>query len=489
MNYSFWYDEVVWLVSSKSFSAIKDGVIFSLKPPLFGFFLFIWQKISSCEFFLRFPCLIFGLISILLTYQIAKVLFNKKTGLIAAFIVTFSPFHIYYCQELTHYSLTVCLSLCSMYFFIIGLQENERHCWTKYIIATVACIYTNYMCLFLLLTQALFFPIFYLKKKTLMKRYLFSQGIILLLTIPLASFFFGSISVIEKFGDIVYHWMPKGDWRYVVQTFNIFNLGYHSQTISRLAGMLIFVPLFLRGIWLNRKAKDKLLILLFWLWLPIISSILVAYFLRLHIYVHRNFIYSTASYYLLIASGLDKLSKKYLCCFLAAILLLSATSLHSYYQNIFFTPEEPYRSGVHLKQDHKAAAEYITSNFKEGDTVIHVCLSSDLPFFYYASKSQNTAIKNMLKDYYANKGHRIKEKDEIENFVAGHKRAWFVFSHWEPESLDSPVSNEKKIKSAFDQTYHLIASKGFEGISIYLYDLKNGGNEGSRVSGNFSKSF
>jgi 4-amino-4-deoxy-L-arabinose transferase-like glycosyltransferase len=388
MNYSFWYDEVLWILSAENFSSIKDFCIFTLKPPLFAILLFLWRKVTTIEFFLRLPSLVFGLLNILLSYKIAKVLFNYKIGILTAFIITFSPFHIYYSQELTHYSLTVFLVLASIYLFILCLQKNKWNYWFGYTMATIGCLYTNYVCLFLWFSQLLFYVLFYLKKVPSKRKFWISQGLIFILITPLIGLCYTSVSIMKEFEDLVYHWMPKGNWQYILQTFNVFNLGYHSQRITRIIAIPFFFSLFLLGIWVNRNAKEKILLLLFWLFLPIISSILIGYLFSINIYTHRNFIYASVPYYILIANGLNKLSKKYLLSFLTLILLLFSNSLNNYYQNIFFTSEEPYRSGVHLKQDHRAAAEYIISNFKKGDTVIHVCRNSELPFFYYASLSK-----------------------------------------------------------------------------------------------------
>jgi hypothetical protein len=479
-SYSFWYDEVVWLLTSKNLSTLNFFSTLTLKPPLFTIFLYLWQKLVSTEFLLRLPSLVFGLLSILLSYKLTNILFERRVAILVAFIISLSPFHIYYSQELTHYSLTLLLSLASMYFFILCWQRNEWHLWIGYTMVTTASIYTNYLCIFLLLVQNLFYFTFCLKRKFFLKGWLLSQGIVLLLISPLVFFFTESIYILKYFKEEFYSWIPKGDWRYILQTFNVFNLGYSTTKLSRIAGLALFFPLFLRGVWINRREREKLFILLFWLFGPIIFSIIIAYILGINTYTHRNFFFSSIPYYALVASALSKLPKRFLLTLLIIIVFLFAHSLHNYYRNIFFTPEKIYRPGVHLKKDNRGTTQYIQRNFKEQDTVLHVSHDTALPFVYYAFFSKDTSIRSLsarkefLREFPLIFYLRflIKDRKDIEDFTTGFSRVWLVYSHWEQQYLDSPDSEARKIKNAFDQMYSLIQIKEFEGISLFLYDLK-----------------
>ncbi len=73
---------------------------------------------------LRFMSILFGSLSIFLVYLIAKKLFNERTALIAAFILTFSSYHIVMSLAEMDTSM-IFFVLFSIYFFIKAVKENK----------------------------------------------------------------------------------------------------------------------------------------------------------------------------------------------------------------------------------------------------------------------------------------------------------------------------------------------------------------------------
>lgn len=149
--YSFWHDEIGWLLICKdNLLNSLNGTITIFKPPLFKLLVFLWAYIGQDEFSLRLLPFIFGILSIIFIYKIGRILFDEKAGLIAAFLLAISPFHIYYSQELSHYTLTAFLALGSVYYLIFCLNENNARAWIKLIILNALCLYTSYISIFLL---------------------------------------------------------------------------------------------------------------------------------------------------------------------------------------------------------------------------------------------------------------------------------------------------------------------------------------------------
>ena len=101
-KYDFWYDEAVTLLAAKELT-LRSVLTFSqlpLNPSLFYFLVKFWMLLGKSEFILRLLPLTFGFLSIITIYFVGKALFNRKAGLIGAFLLAISPFHIYYSQEL-----------------------------------------------------------------------------------------------------------------------------------------------------------------------------------------------------------------------------------------------------------------------------------------------------------------------------------------------------------------------------------------------------
>jgi uncharacterized membrane protein len=111
---SIWLDEA-WSIyhSQQPLSQIiglKDNT-----PPLYYLLLHFWMQIkSNSEFSARLLSTFLGTISIYVTYLLGSLIFNKKTGILAALLLAISPIHIYYSQETRAYSLFFLLTLLSM---------------------------------------------------------------------------------------------------------------------------------------------------------------------------------------------------------------------------------------------------------------------------------------------------------------------------------------------------------------------------------------
>ena len=136
------------------------------------------QIFGQSEFSIRFPALIFGVLSIFMIYKLGKVLFNLEIGLLSALILAISPFHIHYSQEARPYSLLMVLSLISTYYFVKFIKSHhEKNFRGKfnslshkilsflknkkiigiYIASTLIGIYTHYFIFFLFQICCFFF--------------------------------------------------------------------------------------------------------------------------------------------------------------------------------------------------------------------------------------------------------------------------------------------------------------------------------------------
>ena len=76
-------------------------------------------------FGLRFASIIFGALSIILVYLIGKELFNKRTALISAFILTLSSYHFLMTLADMDTSMILFVLVC-LYFLIKALKENKN---------------------------------------------------------------------------------------------------------------------------------------------------------------------------------------------------------------------------------------------------------------------------------------------------------------------------------------------------------------------------
>lgn len=77
------------------------------------------------EFAVRLPSAIFGILAIYVVYLLTKHLFNEKTGLLAAFILAISPWHIQFSRTALEVNLSSLLFPLGLYLFLRGLKKPK----------------------------------------------------------------------------------------------------------------------------------------------------------------------------------------------------------------------------------------------------------------------------------------------------------------------------------------------------------------------------
>jgi hypothetical protein len=121
---SFWYDETFTMqVVSLRFEQLPAAILADVHPPLFYLMLWFWKFISTSEFWMRLPVIIFGLVAIALLYRLALHFTKDRTvALIAAALAAVLPAQAYYATELRSYSFLTCL----IFGALLALFENKR---------------------------------------------------------------------------------------------------------------------------------------------------------------------------------------------------------------------------------------------------------------------------------------------------------------------------------------------------------------------------
>ncbi len=135
---SVWIDEML---------SIRDAEEFTLSipytRPLFYALLKFWMLFGGGDAWLRTLAVVFGLGSILLTYQLGKVLVSKSVAYVAAFLMAISPLFINHSQEIRMYSLISFLSVLGTLVFVRMLQNPSSGKWGGWVAARVLLVISN----------------------------------------------------------------------------------------------------------------------------------------------------------------------------------------------------------------------------------------------------------------------------------------------------------------------------------------------------------
>ena len=108
------------------FSQVIGESINSLNPPIFYIVLKMWSSIfGTSEVAMRFMSIFFGLVSIVVLYQLLKKWFNVKIAISGTFFVAISPMFIRYAQEIGSYTMMTAITLMVVYFLDSRLDNSK----------------------------------------------------------------------------------------------------------------------------------------------------------------------------------------------------------------------------------------------------------------------------------------------------------------------------------------------------------------------------
>ncbi|MEP3276316.1 MAG: glycosyltransferase family 39 protein [Stappiaceae bacterium] len=147
---SLWYDEAVsWQQSSGSFTDMIMLVAGDNYPPLHNVLLWLTMPlIGDGEYALRLPSILMGLLTVWLVYRLGRTLFAPEAGLLAAFLLAISPFHIWFSTEARMYAVFAAMGLA---FLVAAVATLKRPGWGAFLLTALfgaLFLYTHIYALF-----------------------------------------------------------------------------------------------------------------------------------------------------------------------------------------------------------------------------------------------------------------------------------------------------------------------------------------------------
>jgi 4-amino-4-deoxy-L-arabinose transferase-like glycosyltransferase len=160
VNRGIWLDEAISIHQARLslhdlFQNLYNG---DRQPPLYH--LTLWATIRAfghSEFAVRLPSLIAGTLIIPVLYELARELYDRRTGLVAAAFATVSPVLIWYSQEVRMYEFAALFGLLALLTQLRAIRDGTLLNWAAYILATSALMWSHYFGLILIGVQQLIF--------------------------------------------------------------------------------------------------------------------------------------------------------------------------------------------------------------------------------------------------------------------------------------------------------------------------------------------
>ena len=154
---SFWLDELVTVsLLRQDFGDMLRAIPESEATPYLYYVLaWPWTRIFGFgEVGLRSLSALVGSAVVPLAYGAGAVLVSRRTGLVAAALVSVSPFLVWYAQEARAYSLFAFLAACTLPLFGRALRTGGPSAFLGWALACSLALATHYFSVFLVLPEA-----------------------------------------------------------------------------------------------------------------------------------------------------------------------------------------------------------------------------------------------------------------------------------------------------------------------------------------------
>lgn len=461
LNQSFWLDEAIG-ANAVSVHSYKSLLLNFPKgdnhPPLYYLTLKFWSDtFGHSEASFRSLSIIFALLTIVITYKIAKLISKKRSfALISILLAATSQFHIYYSQEARMYMMAAFFALLSVYYYAKTLKdENDKKSFIIFSLSISAMVFTDYVPVFLL-------PFFWIyaallnKNKIWWKNFLFSQlpllvlgvwwlpilihqsqrGRWLLETLPAWSKLAGGAT----FKQVALVWI-----KFVFGRISFLDKTFYYSLISIVSIPYIYI------IYHSYKNCKKIKLVWYWFLAPLIIGLLVS--LLFPAFIYFRFIYLTSAFYLLLGWGIVSQKRSLQKLLLLSIILI--VNISSWFLYI----SEPYQQ----RESWREAVGFIDENIKENEIVLFENPEPFAPFTWYVKKAEGFGGLDSIS---ANKIQTEEKANKLLDKVDGVYYFDYLKDLHDPEGFLS----ESIVKSGFYERkkYNL-----FPGVGEITYFQKN----------------
>jgi 4-amino-4-deoxy-L-arabinose transferase-like glycosyltransferase len=468
---SLWMDEIYTYNDSRDdlkgqIKFYKENPAF-LHPPLFFVLTHLFYPFETPERDLRIIPLIFGTLSILMFYLLAK-LFSPTIALPCTISLTLMAYHISLSQDGRSYSLLLFLGMAGLYFFMQHLQTNKQ----RYLLLVALCFsilfHTSYSSIpFIAFSQILWF---YRpneeSKKPKLSSFFFLNGFILLLCLPWILFV-----MLNYKGDTIMdplHTEGTGSLLFIL--YGVFHDWVpHTPLMIVSVILLILFPFFSE----NKKAA---LILLAVFILPIGGLYLFCKLFNItHFISSRYFINFLPLFLITLFISLNALEvkfqifKRFMRAKLLFVILLIASNLTIL--PLYYTSQ---------KQDFRGLVSYLKSNLRVGDKIfdgnggyipgiLHYLGAHPLKRHHIVSFSQKSEKEfeyNISFYYQGNIFTIYHSKNCCHQYISDGNRLWVILQKAETKNIlnNSPLV----LKGYFDGSF-LNFTKFPADASMYLF--------------------
>ncbi|MBN1550065.1 glycosyltransferase family 39 protein [bacterium] len=475
-RFDIFYDEAMTVYEAVHWERFFTGRYW-FYPPLSGMIHALWIHFFKSLFGIRLLEALFGLAGVAMAGRFANRLFEEKTALATLLIFGLSPFHIYYSREIRCYAIFSFVAILSWDIFLTVLRNPSYRTFIVFTLSTTALFYTNYFSIFIVLSQFTVIWFYHqpVKRKIQLSGCMIGAGILFLPWV--SQMLWITDRILIKGQSIV----PPTTWKTPFIISRALIAGYAPPEWS---GNLFTVLLFAAVIigFINRHNKQGLMFIGLFL-LPFAYCLAVSLLFDFDFVWARYLIFLNFPLFIYAAAGMVSCRLPLRLSFIGIAVLFELYALNYQYRNVFHRISWDFC--VRPRKEWYSSAAFIRDHLQPGDAIGHACNSSYYPYWFYNTFRNGVTQGEVLDIDGKHLTHLMElfplpeQKDDypdypvdVDGFIAGAKRLWFVASEWDiddPKSFDTHFARE--LKRYLDKRYPVIMYQNFYGAPVILYDL------------------
>jgi mannosyltransferase len=464
---SYWLDEAVSLQIAHLPSAAFGQVIRSAEANMALYYglLRLWVRLGDNEAQVRLLSCLIGVLTIPVLYAIGARLFDRRTGLLAAALLTVDTSHMWASQEARSYALVVLLTTASWWLLLRAVDRRGATgavwAWSCYVITAALAVYAHFYAGLVLVAQGIAVLTVWMPRQRaderdmsstprLSPRVLLACALALCaLLLPLALFMARPHHNID--------WIAGGQRGVYATLHTVLEPAIHPTSdfgLAEVIGLAIAGPATLAVAWRRHTIiadRWRWTLLLFWLCVPLVLAIVISLIVR-PIVDRRYLIVLLPPLILLAAAGLTQLwPPRPMRAMLLLIAAIDASSIYWYYHAI-------------QNEDWRDVATYVLSQARPGDQLVFYAPYMQIPFDLYRRKGEKTATRPVGPTAWPVEPRGNQTFAEAIADARSHApRVWIILSH------DRDPACGHTIDDFLRQRFTQVAPHSFNLVRVFLY--------------------
>lgn len=424
--------------------------------PLYHLMLNIWQVFFGNAVEVgRYFSLIFFMLTIPATYLLGRQIFSRSISFFGAFLLAISPFMNWYGNEIRMYSLLTFITVLNQYFFLRIFKRRGNLSWFGYAVTILIGIYIHYFFWLVPITQALFYLVY--RRQFLpgsFKKFLGVGVLAMLAIVPWLLYIYRLGLANETRPQLA----PPSTVD-VFNTFSQFIFGFQNDYINTFIVSLWPLLVLLSFVYLQRQHKRPPEVNYFFMaaTLPVLAAFVGSLILS-PFYLSRYLIIAVPALYLLIAWLFSQytrgISRALSVALVAGMILTFGIQTTS-----ATTP---------VKEDYRAAAQYLDEKAGSQDVVILSPAFTIYPFEYYYKGSALVETLPRWNRFEAGTPPAFNEgvlPEQTRVIHDKHETAWLVLSF--------DQGNNETIRRYYDENFERLDKVMFSpDLVLYKYQLR-----------------